>query len=130
MVTAFILLAECCSFLREVESYTKQGAAKISSAGLPVDLIAGTDNSSYLEPVVDLCKIDWPNNRNFKIIFDGNGVPSGYFKTREVNCLESYQNLLRISLAKIFPHTVINVIVTSIGVKPLIWVRPVLRLMC
>lgn len=74
-----------------------------------------SEKEPYLKSISDLCKVDWPKNRTVNIICHGHSVPSGYFKTPEVNSLESYPNLLRISLAKIFPHAVINVIVTSIG---------------
>ena len=49
------------------------------------------------------------------IVFHGHSVPSGYFKTPVVDSLNAYPNLLRSSLAKRFPHAVINVIVTAIG---------------
>jgi len=42
-------------------------------------------------------------------------VPAGYFKTPEVRSLGSYPHLLRVELARRFPHAVINVIVTAIG---------------
>ena len=42
-------------------------------------------------------------------------MPSGYFKTPVVDSLHAYPNLLRVALAKQYPHAVINVIVTGVG---------------
>jgi lysophospholipase L1-like esterase len=42
-------------------------------------------------------------------------VPAGYFKTPEVRSLEAYPHLVREGLARLFPHAVINVIVSARG---------------
>jgi lysophospholipase L1-like esterase len=71
--------------------------------------------ADYLKPVVSLMEVKWPENRSVTIICHGHSVPSGYFKTPVVDSLHAYPNLLRVALAKQYPHAVINVIVTAIG---------------
>jgi lysophospholipase L1-like esterase len=68
-----------------------------------------------LEPVKNLLQVDWPHNRTVNIVCHGHSVPAGYFRTPEVRPLESYPHLLRAGLARRYPHSVVNVIVTAIG---------------
>ncbi len=70
---------------------------------------------SYLAEILALLKKDWPDNRAVNIVCHGHSVPAGYFKTPEVDAMNSYPHLLRAGLAARFPHAVINVIVTAIG---------------
>jgi lysophospholipase L1-like esterase len=58
---------------------------------------------------------DWPGNRTVNVVFHGHSVPAGYFKTPEVRSLEAYPHLVREGLARLFPHAVINVIVSAKG---------------
>lgn len=71
--------------------------------------------SDYLQDIGRLCRVDWPQNRRINIVCHGHSVPAGYFMTPEIRSLESYPHLLRVALAKRYPHAVINVIVTAIG---------------
>ena len=57
----------------------------------------------------------WPKNRTINMVFHGHSVPSGYFKTPQVNTIAAYPNLVLKKLKKIYPYAVINVIVTAIG---------------
>ena len=57
----------------------------------------------------------WPKNRSINLVFHGHSVPSGYHKTPEVKPFESYPHLVHLRLKKLYPHAVINVIVTAIG---------------
>jgi lysophospholipase L1-like esterase len=70
---------------------------------------------SYLANILALLKKDWPDNRTVNIVCHGHSVPAGYFKTPVVDTLNSYPHLLHARLAGLFPHAVINVIVTAIG---------------
>jgi acyl-CoA thioesterase I len=76
---------------------------------------AGADLASYLLPVAQELRQDWPDNRVVNIVCHGHSVPAGYFATPEVHSLEAYPHLLRVGLAERYPHAVINVIVTAIG---------------
>lgn len=87
----------------------------VATALAQQDYSSVIDKQPYLSPILDLCKVKWPENRTINVVCHGHSVPSGYFKTPEVDSLQSYPNLLRIFLAKEFPHAVINVIVTGIG---------------
>lgn len=70
---------------------------------------------SYLSSVIGELRKDWPANRTINIVCHGHSVPSGYFKTPEVRTLEAYPHLVREGLARLFPHAVVNVIVSSRG---------------
>jgi lysophospholipase L1-like esterase len=70
---------------------------------------------SYLAPLVAELRKDWPGNRTVNIVFYGHSVPAGYFNTPEVRSLEAYPHLVREGLARLFPHAVINVIVSAKG---------------
>ncbi|MCK9640300.1 MAG: SGNH/GDSL hydrolase family protein [Prolixibacteraceae bacterium] len=58
---------------------------------------------------------EWPNNRTVNLVFHGHSVPSGYFRTPDVETFQSYPFLLLKELKKIYPFAVINVILTCIG---------------
>jgi len=70
---------------------------------------------SYLTSLVAELRKDWPGNRTVNIVFHGHSVPAGYFKTPEVRSLEAYPHLVREGLARLFPHAVMNVIVSAKG---------------
>jgi len=74
-----------------------------------------TSADSYLSDVVAEMRKEWPHNRTVEIVCHGHSVPAGYAKTPEVRSLDAYPNLLRESLARRFPHAVINITVTAIG---------------
>lgn len=71
--------------------------------------------AEYLATVIAELRKDWPANRTINLVVHGHSVPAGYFKTPEVRSLEAYPHLVRVELARMFPHAVINVIVTAIG---------------
>ncbi len=57
----------------------------------------------------------WPKNRTINLVFHGHSVPSGYHKTPMVKPFDSYPHLVHVRLKELFPHAVVNVILTSIG---------------
>lgn len=73
------------------------------------------DSATYLNDLKSEMKIEWPKNRTINIIFHGHSVPSGYFKTPQVNTMEAYPNLLLKKLKTVYPFVVVNIIVTAIG---------------
>ncbi|WP_423129237.1 SGNH/GDSL hydrolase family protein [Gaoshiqia sp. Z1-71] len=73
------------------------------------------DQSAYLLAIKDELQIKWPNNRTINLVFHGHSVPAGYWHKSEVHTLDSYPNLVLAKLKEIYPHAVINVIVTAIG---------------
>ena len=60
-------------------------------------------------------QIEWPKNSTINIVFHGHSVPAGYFKTPEVNTLFAYPALVLKRIKTLYPHAVVNVIVTAIG---------------
>lgn len=72
-------------------------------------------DTSYLSDIVKELKKKWPVNRNINLVFHGHSVPSGYFRTPNVNTFESYPFLLLKKLNKNYPYAVINIIKTCIG---------------
>lgn len=73
------------------------------------------DSNSYLGDLKSQMQIKWPKNKTITILFHGHSVPSGYFKTPNVNTLQAYPNLTLKKLKEIYPFAVINIIVTAIG---------------
>lgn len=73
------------------------------------------DSTSYLSDLKSQMQIKWPKNKTINILFHGHSVPSGYFKTPNVNTLQAYPNLTLKKLKEIYPFAVINIIVTAIG---------------
>ena len=71
--------------------------------------------STYLSDVKKEMQIEWPKNRTINIVFHGHSVPAGYFKTPEVNTLFAYPALVLKRIKTLYPHAVVNVIVTAIG---------------
>jgi lysophospholipase L1-like esterase len=70
---------------------------------------------TYLSDLKKEMQKEWPKNRTINIVFHGHSVPSGYFKTPQVNSLVAYPNLVLKKLKAIYPLAVVNVIVTAIG---------------
>jgi acyl-CoA thioesterase-1 len=73
------------------------------------------DAASYLSDLkIELHK-EWPNNRTVNLVFHGHSVPSGYFKTPEVNTLAAYPALVLKKIKALYPYAGVNVIITAIG---------------
>jgi len=70
---------------------------------------------TYLNDLKKEMQKEWPENRTINLVFHGHSVPSGYFKTPQVNSGSAYPNLVLEKLKSIYPYAVINVIVTAIG---------------
>ncbi len=76
---------------------------------------AQVNREEYLKDIkLELVK-EWPKNRTINLVFHGHSVPSGYFRTPQVNTLDAYPQLVLKALKETYPHAVINVIVTAIG---------------
>lgn len=71
--------------------------------------------TNYLNELKTELQIEWPKNRTINIVFHGHSVPSGYFKTPQVNTLFAYPYLFLKEIKSIYPYAVVNVIVTAIG---------------
>lgn len=71
--------------------------------------------SDYLNGIKEELTQKWPGNRTINLVFHGHSVPAGYFKTPEVNTLDSYPFQVLRKLKEKYPYAVINVINTSIG---------------
>ena len=71
--------------------------------------------STYLSDLKEGLQKQWPNNKTINLVFHGHSVPSGYFKTPEVNTLAAYPALVLNELKSHYPYATINVIVTAIG---------------
>jgi acyl-CoA thioesterase-1 len=74
-----------------------------------------TDTSDYLNDLKNELAKEWPGNRTINLVFHGHSVPAGYFKTPNVNTLDSYPFQVLKQLKEKYPYAVINVINTSIG---------------
>lgn len=74
-----------------------------------------TNHSNYLSDLKTELQKEWPDNRTINIVFHGHSVPSGYFKTPQVNTLSAYPYLFLEKLKTIYPFAVVNIIVTAIG---------------
>ena len=77
--------------------------------------MANTSPADYLNDLKTELQIEWPKNRTINLVFHGHSVPSGYFKTPEVNTIGAYPNLVLQKVKSIYPFAVVNVITTSIG---------------
>lgn len=79
--------------------------------------ISYTNNAdtSYLSVIINELQKKWPVNRNINLVFHGHSVPSGYFRTPNVNTFGSYPFLLLRKLNEKYPYAVINIIKTCIG---------------
>lgn len=73
------------------------------------------DTHSYLSEVKNELQKKWPKNKTINIVFHGHSVPSGYFKTPNVNTLSAYPYLVLKKLKTVYPYAVVNSITTSVG---------------
>ncbi|MBX2921972.1 MAG: SGNH/GDSL hydrolase family protein [Chitinophagaceae bacterium] len=73
------------------------------------------DTTGYLATVITALQKQWPNNRAINLVFHGHSVPSGYFKTPDVQTLNAYPQQVLKQLKQQYPYAVINCIVTAIG---------------
>lgn len=71
--------------------------------------------TEYLSDLKKEMQTEWPKNRTINLVFHGHSVPAGYFKTPQVNTTSAYPNLVLKKIKSIYPHAVVNVIVTAIG---------------
>lgn len=69
----------------------------------------------YLQNVKAALQKTWPQNKTVNLVFHGHSVPSGYFRTPDVQTLSAYPQLVLKALKAKYPNAVINVIVTAIG---------------
>lgn len=76
---------------------------------------AKKNQSNYLSSLKTELQKEWPKNRTINVVFHGHSVPSGYFKTPQVNTLSAYPYLFLKKLKSIYPNAVVNIIVTAIG---------------
>jgi lysophospholipase L1-like esterase len=79
------------------------------------DAPAVADRATYLQDLSQVLDTDWPKNRTINVVCHGHSVPTGYFKTPEVDTFNAYPHLLHVGLKQRHPHGVLNVIVTGIG---------------
>jgi lysophospholipase L1-like esterase len=79
------------------------------------NLHAAVEKDNYLESIKQELVKQWPKNRTINLVFHGHSVPSGYFKTPDVRTLQAYPHLLLKELKQVYPHAVINTILTCIG---------------
>jgi hypothetical protein len=71
--------------------------------------------AEYFDPLLHQLELKIPDNRTVNIVFHGNSVPAGYFKTPVVDTFDSYPHLVHSKLKERCPFAVINVIVTAKG---------------
>lgn len=74
-----------------------------------------TDSNNYLNGLKKELQVEWPKNRTINLVFHGHSVPSGYFKTPDVNTLSAYPYVVLQKIKSMYPYAVVNVIVTAIG---------------
>ena len=74
-----------------------------------------TNPSDYLSDIKIELKKEWPKNKTINLVFHGHSVPAGYFKTPNVNTLQSYPYQVLEQLKILYPLAVINIINTAIG---------------
>lgn len=76
---------------------------------------AKVDPSTYLNDIKIENQNKWPKNRTINLVFHGHSVPSGYFKTPELNTLTPYPALVLKKVKHVYPFAVVNTIVAGIG---------------
>jgi lysophospholipase L1-like esterase len=106
---ATLAIVGCCYLLPCVVS------AQAISEKADADAPRIADEKTYLKELSERMNVDWPANHTIHIVCHGHSVPSGYFKTPEVNTMNAYPHLWHEQLAAKHRHAVINVIVTAIG---------------
>jgi predicted GH43/DUF377 family glycosyl hydrolase/lysophospholipase L1-like esterase len=73
------------------------------------------DVTTFLNPVKEAMRIEWPENRTINLVFHGHSVPSGYFVTPDVRTMQAYPHLTLQKVKDGYPYAVVNSIVTAIG---------------
>lgn len=73
------------------------------------------DEQYYLDSIKKELNIRWPHNRTINLVFHGHSVPAGYWHNSEVHTMDSYPHLVLAKVKEIYPHAVVNAIVTAIG---------------
>jgi lysophospholipase L1-like esterase len=91
------------------------GGAVIGPPAFAIRPAFAADPNTYLSGLVRELKTPWPNNRTITLVFHGDSVPAGYFKTPVVETFNAYPHLLHVALKERFPNAVINVIITARG---------------
>lgn len=79
------------------------------------NIFVADEKDNYLDNIKQELLTAWPKNRTINLVFHGHSVPSGYFKTPDVRPLQAYPHLLLKALKNVYPHAVINTILTCIG---------------
>ena len=74
-----------------------------------------TNAANYLDSIKIELEKEWPKNKTINLVFHGHSVPSGYFRTPEVNTLASYPHLTLVKVKRLYPVAVVNSITTAIG---------------
>ena len=69
----------------------------------------------YLDSLKKELNTRWPHNRTINLVFHGHSVPAGYWHNSEVHTMDSYPHLVLAKVKAMYPHAVVNVIVTAIG---------------
>lgn len=69
----------------------------------------------YLDSLKKELNTKWPKNRTINLVFHGHSVPAGYWHNSEVHTLDSYPLLVLAKIKEMYPHAVVNVIITAIG---------------
>jgi acyl-CoA thioesterase-1 len=80
-----------------------------------LSLAQQADGQRFLDGLKKELNTRWPHNRTINLVFHGHSVPAGYWHNSEVHTIDSYPHLVLAKLKEIYPHAVINVIVTAIG---------------
>ena len=73
------------------------------------------DIKTYLAPLSEELRREWPKNRMVHVVFHGHSVPAGYFRTPVVDTFHAYPHLVHIGIKAAYPHAVVNATVTAIG---------------
>lgn len=73
------------------------------------------DIKTYLAPLSDELRREWPKNRMVHVVFHGHSVPAGYFRTPVVDTFHAYPHLVHVGIKTAYPHAVVNATVTAIG---------------
>lgn len=90
-------------------------ACAVGASALAIRPAFAADPNSYLSNLVRELKTPWPHNRTITLVFHGDSVPAGYFKTPVVETFNAYPHLVHVALKERYPNAVINVIVTARG---------------
>jgi acyl-CoA thioesterase-1 len=88
---------------------------KILAAALTAILPLAAAESALPQSLFEDLRRSWPGNRTLHLVFHGHSVPAGYHVTPEVKPFDSYPLMTVEAIKKIYPHAVINGIVTAIG---------------